>query len=91
MVVKVTMPSPPHCSSRTICPKTEKVWPMLTVDRPVTQMPEVDTKRASRKPMDWPGLVLTGSMRSSAPSSAPRRKPSMMIPVVVVFLFFISY
>ena len=57
----------------------------------VTQMPEVDTKRASRKPMDWPGLVLTGRVRSTAPRSAPRRKPSMMIPVVVVFLFFISY
>ena len=64
---------------------------MLTVDRPVTQMLEVDTKRASRKPMDWPGLALIGSIRSSAPNSAPMRKPSMMIPVVVVFRFFISF
>ena len=64
---------------------------MLIVDRPVTQMLEVDTKRESRKPMACPGLVLIGSIKSSVPSSAPMRKPSMMIPVVVVFRFFIVF
>ena len=76
-------------SRRITCPKAEKVWPILTVDSPVTQMPDMATNRASRESICCPGLVLKGSRRQSVPRRAPMRKPNMMITVVVSLRLFI--
>ena len=92
MVVKVTIPNPPNWikSRITPWPKAEKVSPIFTVDRPVTQILDTATNNPSRKSRRCPLRTLKGSIRHTAPATAPRKNPSIIILVAVSFLFFIS-
>lgn len=58
-------------------------------DLPHVTEADLDTNKASRKSICCPALVLNGSRRQSVPRSAPMRKPSMMITVVVSLRLFI--
>ena len=67
----------------------EKVIPILTVERPVTQMLEVEINRASKNLSSTSGFKHMGRYRRIAPINAPRRKPNIIILVVDKDFFFI--
>ena len=77
----VMKPRPPIWmrTMMTTCPKREKVTPVFTTVRPVTQTAEVAVNRASTKPRLSLSFVATGRVRSKAPSRTTAKKPMVRI------------
>ena len=77
IVAKTIKPRPPTWirTSRTICPKTEKVVPVSTATRPVTQTADVAVNRLSNRPMPFPLREAAGNASKTVPSRITARKP----------------
>jgi len=78
MVDIVIIPNPPHCKRIRItnCPKVEKSFPVSSTINPVTQVAEVEVKRALMKPILFSVLEATGRLRSIVPTAIAERNPN---------------
>ena len=78
MVDIVIIPNPPHCRRIRItnCPKVEKSFPVSSTINPVTQVAEVEVKRALMKPMLFPVLEAAGRLRSIVPKLIATKNPN---------------
>ncbi len=91
MVVTVTMPSPPNCTSSRITawPNRLQCSAVTTVVSPVTQVDEVAVNSASSSGVDCPSADAAGRESSTVPIRIATRKPRAIILVVVNKRFFL--
>ncbi|GAH93532.1 unnamed protein product, partial [marine sediment metagenome] len=99
----VIIPNPPHCKRIRItnCPKAEKSLPVSNTINPVTQVAEVEVKRALIKPILFAVLEAEGRLRRIVPIVITTKNPntntlgsllfflglSMLFPLLYAFYY----